>query len=143
VKFHARFILSNCVPTPVSDSFHYPVLFPFLETDEPLASGIWSARGDLHSQGCSLLRRTGLLFPVNHAPLKLAHPAGLSPANSPFEAEHDCNFITDAKSEGGRRRQKNHRVRLPESSQLFFNLPASVQNGVCVTASMCGCHVTR
>ena len=142
----------------------------------------WSARGDLHSQGCSILNRTGLLFPVNHAPVgdprvalppwrdsailsrrgllipaeasrremvgmkglapprlpdsesgpsairvkphalklaieecklqneffhsafpnlqsafkKLAHPAGLSPANSPFEAEHDYSFTTDA-----------------------------------------------
>ena len=27
---------------------------------------------------------------------KLAHPAGLPPANSPFEAEDDCNFTTDA-----------------------------------------------
>ena len=26
----------------------------------------------------------------------MGHPAGLSPANSPFEAEHDCNFTTDA-----------------------------------------------
>jgi hypothetical protein len=29
--------------------------------------------------------------------IKLAHPAGLSPANSPFEAEDDSNFTTDAK----------------------------------------------
>jgi len=28
----------------------------------------WSAWGDLHSQGCSGLSRTGLLFPVNHTP---------------------------------------------------------------------------
>ncbi len=27
----------------------------------------------------------------------LAHPAGLPPANSPFEAEDDNNFTTDAK----------------------------------------------
>ena len=32
-----------------------------------------------------------------NAPLKLVHPAGLPPANSPFEAEDDCNFTTDAK----------------------------------------------
>src|SRR6266480_1687369 len=30
---------------------------------------IWSAWGDLHSQGCSGLSRTGLLFPVNHTPV--------------------------------------------------------------------------
>ena len=85
----------------------------------------WSARGDLHSQGCLILSQVGLLFPVNHAPvliansklqtglpdfgnlkfalcnvqLKMAHPAGLSPANSPFEAEDDNNFTTDAKME--------------------------------------------
>ena len=29
----------------------------------------WSAWGDLHSQGCSVLKRTGLLFPVNHTPV--------------------------------------------------------------------------
>ena len=29
----------------------------------------WSAWGDLHSQGCSVLNRTGLLFPVNHTPV--------------------------------------------------------------------------
>src|SRR5438046_2802900 len=28
----------------------------------------WSAWGDLHSQGCSGLSRTGLLFPINHTP---------------------------------------------------------------------------
>ena len=29
----------------------------------------WSAWGDLHSQGCSILSRTGLLFPANHTPV--------------------------------------------------------------------------
>src|SRR5262245_59724867 len=33
-----------------------------------------------------------------HAQLKLAHPAGLPPANSPFEAEDDHNFTTDAEN---------------------------------------------
>ncbi len=28
------------------------------------------------------------------------HPAGLPPADSPFEAEHDCNFTTDAEMVG-------------------------------------------
>ena len=138
----------------------------------------WSAWGDLHSQGCSILSRTGLLFPANHTPVgdpgvdfpslarwmpqierfaiancnapgrlgdfkspgsalpaeasrremvgmkglaplrlpdsesgpsairvepharNLVHPAGLPPANSPFEAEHDCNFTTDAEMVG-------------------------------------------
>src|SRR6266571_4710757 len=29
----------------------------------------WSAWGDLHSQGYSILSRTGLLFPINHTPV--------------------------------------------------------------------------
>jgi hypothetical protein len=29
----------------------------------------WSAWGDLHSQGYSILSRIGLLFPVNHTPV--------------------------------------------------------------------------
>src|SRR6266550_9033378 len=32
----------------------------------------WSAWGDLHSQGYSILSRTGLLFPVNHTPVRRA-----------------------------------------------------------------------
>jgi len=32
----------------------------------------WSARDDLHVQGCLILNQVGLLFPVNHAPMKLA-----------------------------------------------------------------------
>lgn len=31
---------------------------------------------------------------------ELVHPAGLPPANSPFEAEDDCNFTTDAEMVG-------------------------------------------
>ena len=31
--------------------------------------------------------------------MKLVHPAGLPPANSPFEAEDDNNFTTDAEME--------------------------------------------
>ena len=29
----------------------------------------WSAWGELHSQGCSILSRIGLLFPMNHTPV--------------------------------------------------------------------------
>ena len=39
----------------------------------------WSARGDLHSQGCSDLSRTGLLFPINHTPVGAP---GLAPEGS-------------------------------------------------------------
>jgi hypothetical protein len=38
-----------------------------------------------------------LKFALCNLRLKMVHPAGLSPANSPFEAEHDRNFTTDAK----------------------------------------------
>src|SRR2546426_6998064 len=31
-------------------------------------NGKWSARSDLHAQGCLILNQVGLLFPVNHAP---------------------------------------------------------------------------
>jgi hypothetical protein len=30
----------------------------------------WSARDDLHVQGCLILSHVGLLFPMNHAPIK-------------------------------------------------------------------------
>src|SRR6185503_11560109 len=40
----------------------------------------WSAWGDLHSQGCSILSRIGLLFPINHTPdwsaTRDLHPEG-------------------------------------------------------------------
>ena len=31
----------------------------------------WSARDDLHVQGCLILSQLGLLFPVNHAPVEM------------------------------------------------------------------------
>ena len=34
----------------------------------------WSARDDLHVQGCLILSQVGLLFPVNHAPMKNGVP---------------------------------------------------------------------
>ena len=33
-----------------------------------LAITSWSARSDLHAQGCLILNQVGLLFPANHAP---------------------------------------------------------------------------
>jgi hypothetical protein len=38
-----------------------------------------------------------LQFRINAILNQMVHPAGLSPANSPFEAEDDSNFTTDAK----------------------------------------------
>ena len=37
-------------------------------TIELRGNGKWSARSDLHAQGCLILSQVGLLFPVNHAP---------------------------------------------------------------------------
>ena len=37
-------------------------------TTELRGNGKWSARSDLHAQGCLILNQVGLLFPVNHAP---------------------------------------------------------------------------
>src|ERR1039457_4944781 len=46
----------------------------------PVGIPKWSAWGDLHSQGCSGLSRTGLLFPVNHTPVGAP---GLAPPRLP------------------------------------------------------------
>ena len=55
------------------DSHHTPHLgSPLFSKQVRLARPVdipnWSAWGDLHSQGCSGLSRTGLLFPANHTP---------------------------------------------------------------------------
>src|ERR1051325_4380108 len=56
----------------VVDLHHLPKgthsLAPRAGSLDPWTFQNWSGRGDLHSQGCSILSRTGLLFPVNHAP---------------------------------------------------------------------------
>ena len=48
----------------------------------------WSARDDLHVQGCLILSQVGLLFPVNHAPLKLASLTGFAPVISCMRGRH-------------------------------------------------------
>ena len=40
----------------------------------------WSAWGDLHSQGYSILSRIGLLFPVNHTPVFQTEVEGAIPS---------------------------------------------------------------
>src|SRR5205085_5507085 len=42
-------------------------------------------------------RMKNTLLPLHSAFRKLVHPAGFPPADSPFEAEDDNNFTTDAK----------------------------------------------
>src|SRR4029434_3908729 len=56
------------------DSHHTPFSWsPLFSKQVRLARPVdipnWSARGDLHSQGCSILSRIGLLFPINHTPV--------------------------------------------------------------------------
>ena len=46
------------------------------------------ARDDLHVQGCLILSQVGLLFPVNHAPLKLASLTGFAPVISCMRGRH-------------------------------------------------------
>ncbi len=55
------------------DSHHTPEGRALVSTEARLARPVdipkWSAWGDLHSQGCSILNRTGLLFPIHHTPV--------------------------------------------------------------------------
>src|SRR5882724_2385877 len=48
----------------------------------------WSARDDLHVQGCPILTQVGLLFPVNHAPMKMASLTGFAPVISCMRGRH-------------------------------------------------------
>jgi hypothetical protein len=48
----------------------------------------WSARDDLHVQGCLILTQVGLLFPVNHAPMKMASLTGFAPVISCMRGRH-------------------------------------------------------
>ena len=52
--------------TPLSGS---PLFSKQVRPARPVDIPNWSAWGDLHSQGCSILSRTGLLFPINHTPV--------------------------------------------------------------------------
>src|SRR5882724_10732775 len=52
--------------TPFSGS---PLFSKQVRLARPVDIPNWSAWGDLHSQGCSILSRTGLLFPINHTPV--------------------------------------------------------------------------
>ncbi len=55
--------------TPLSGS---PLFSKQVRLARPVDIPNWSAWGDLHSQGCSILSRTGLLFPINHTPARRA-----------------------------------------------------------------------
>jgi hypothetical protein len=52
--------------TPLSGS---PLFSKQVRLARPVDIPDWSAWGDLHSQGCSILSRIGLLFPMNHTPV--------------------------------------------------------------------------
>ena len=70
---YARMV-AVCKDRNVVDSHHTPSSgSPLFSKQVRLARPVdipnWSAWGDLHSQGCSILSRTGLLFPINHTPV--------------------------------------------------------------------------
>ena len=104
----------------------------------------WSAWGDLHSQGCSGLSRTGLLFPINHTaagdpglapprlpdsesgpllfglnhmPVSLVLPAGLSPATWRFEATRSDTLSYGSLEDRTTRSTGNSRPRRPKEIQ--------------------------
>ena len=58
----------------------------------------WSAWGDLHSQGCSILSRTGLLFPVNHTPV--GDPGVDFPSLARWIPQTDLFAIANCKAPG-------------------------------------------
>ena len=59
---------------------------------------------------------------------KLVHPAGLPPANSPFEAEDDNNFTTDAEMVGCLGfAPSSHRLRAGTSLSKFATLGGRLQ----------------
>ena len=68
----------------------------------PVDISNWSAWGDLHSQGYSILSRIGLLFPVNHTPVG---DPGLAPGRrgdfkspgSAIPAEASCREMVGMK----------------------------------------------
>ena len=101
----------------------------------------------MHPQGCQILNLDPLLFGLNHMPVKMALPAGLSPATRRFEAARsgtlsygsvrrpclaaDSEFPTA--SAGGDKRGRIRRQRHPRrrthgelgTSPLFFNLTSA------------------
>ena len=66
----------------------------------------WSAWGDLHSQGCSGLSRTGLLFPVNHTPWSA--PRDLHPEGSAILSRRGLLFPLKPGAANWRSRQDSH-----------------------------------
>ena len=72
--FELRALVAVCKDRNAVDSHHILQKKDALVSTEvrlarPVDIPNWSAWGDLHSQGCSILSRTGLLFPVNHTPV--------------------------------------------------------------------------
>ena len=76
----------------------------------------------MHPQGCQILSLDPLLFGFNHMPVNLVHPAGLPPTNSPFEAEHDNNFTTDAEMEPMERLALSWGKRARQFTKLLLSL---------------------
>jgi hypothetical protein len=67
---------------------------------ERSVSGSWTNAAEKSVAGSEHLPTRNQLgtFNLQLVTLKVVHPAGLPPADSPFEAEDDNNFTTDAKA---------------------------------------------
>ena len=52
----------------------------------------WSARDELHVQGCLILSQVGLLLPVDHAPKKMVSLTGFAPVIS-WSLGHSCSVL--------------------------------------------------
>ena len=73
----------------------------------------WSARDDLHVQGCLILSQVGLLFPVNHAPMKLASLTGFAPVISCMRGRH-VGWTTPQ----GLGKAPNPKIQIPKKLQI-------------------------
>ena len=77
----------------------------------------------MHPQGCQILSLDPLLFGFNHMQrVQTQNLAGLPPANSPFEAEDDNNFTTDAEMEPMERLALSWGKRARQFTKLLLSL---------------------
>ena len=108
----------------------------------------------MHPQGCQILNLDPLLFGLNHMPVKMALPAGLSPATWRFEAarpdtlsygseEGQAARLTRDSNCVGRRRYKGENQKAEASSparaRRLRNLSTILQSDF-FPLEIVGCH---
>jgi hypothetical protein len=86
----------------------------------------WWARRDLHPQGCQILGLDPLLFGLNHMPVKLALPAGLSPATRRFEAARSDALSYGSVSWSRRRDSHSRGAKARQFTKLLLSLLSHV-----------------